>query len=67
MKAPGCLNRIPVRYVFTLLAFFGFVFNYSLRININLVITAMVNHTALNDTTDQNNKPVSWPQLNLPQ
>ena len=41
---------LPVRYVFAFLAFIGFVFNYTLRININLVITSMVNHTALNDT-----------------
>jgi len=38
---------IPVRYQFTLLAFLGFVFNYALRVNINLVITSMVNQTAL--------------------
>ena len=30
-----------------ILAFLGFVFNYSLRVNINLVITSMVNQTAL--------------------
>merc|ERR1711988_1692952 len=47
MNAPAWL---PVRYVFAFLAFIGFVFNYTLRININLVITSMVNHTALNDT-----------------
>ena len=47
MQLPACL---PVRYIFTILAFIGFVFNYTLRININLVITSMVNHTALNDT-----------------
>jgi len=39
---------IPVRYIFTALAFIGFVFNYTLRINMNLVITSMVNQTALN-------------------
>ena len=53
---------IPVRYIFTGLAFIGFVFNYTLRvgnlsfhwldsspqINMNLVITSMVNQTALN-------------------
>lgn len=38
---------VPVRYVFTALAFIGFVFNYTLRINMNLVITSMVNQTAL--------------------
>ena len=47
MNAPSWL---PIRYVFTFLAFIGFVFNYTLRVNINLVITSMVNHTALNDT-----------------
>ena len=50
MKSPACIQWLPIRYVFTLLAFVGFVFNYTLRININLVITSMVNHTALNDT-----------------
>ena len=50
MKGSSCLCRPPIRYVFTLLAFLGFVFNYTLRININLMITTMVNHTALNDT-----------------
>ena len=43
---------VPVRYIFTILAFVGFVFNYTLRININMVITSMVNHTALNDIHD---------------
>jgi len=38
---------IPTRYIFTGLAFIGFVFNYTLRINMNLVITSMVNQTAL--------------------
>jgi len=38
---------IPVRYTFTVLAFIGFIFNYTLRINMNLVITSMVNQTAL--------------------
>ena len=50
MNSPKCPSWLPVRYVFTLLAFIGFVFNYTLRVNINLVITSMVNHTALNDT-----------------
>ena len=49
MQLPACL---PVRYIFTLLAFVGFVFNYTLRININLVITSMVNNTALGETGD---------------
>ena len=46
----SCSLRIPVRYIFTILAFLSSVFNYTLRVNINLVITSMVNHTALNDT-----------------
>ena len=46
MQLPSCL---PVRYLFSILAFIGFVFNYTLRINMNVVILAMVNHTALND------------------
>ena len=48
MQLPACL---PVRYIFTILAFIGFVFNYTLRINMNLVITSMVNHTALDNTS----------------
>ena len=67
MKSPACIQRIPIRYVFTLLAFVGFVFNYTLRININLVITSMVNHTALNDTDHyklgSEKKPVSKPHV----
>ena len=47
MQLPACF---PVRYIFTILAFIGFVFNYTLRININLVITSMVNNTALGET-----------------
>jgi len=50
-EARGRPQGLPIRYVFTLLSFLGFVFNFTLRININLVITSMVNHTALNDTT----------------
>merc|ERR1719186_2058043 len=64
MLLPTC---IPVRYVFTVLAFVGFVFNYTLRININMVITSMVNHTALNDiddyklnSTKKNDGPFVW-------
>lgn len=49
MKAPSCPSWIPVRYIFTFLAFIGFVFNYTLRVNINLVITSMINQTALAD------------------
>jgi len=45
---------IPVRYIFSILAFIGFVFNYTLRINMNLVITSMVNHTALDDSYKMN-------------
>ena len=57
MQLPACL---PVRYIFTILAFIRFVFNYTLRININLVITSMVNHTALNQTSGHEDGPFVW-------
>ena len=38
---------IPARYVVALLSFFGFVTNYALRINLNIVIVAMVNSSAI--------------------
>ena len=57
MQLPACL---PVRYIFTILAFIGFVFNYTLRINMNLVITSMVNHTALNITSGHQDGPFVW-------
>ena len=46
-KSGGLGCCIPVRYLFAALAFIGFIFNYTLRINMNLVITSMVNQTAL--------------------
>jgi hypothetical protein len=39
---------LPCRYVLAILAFWGFVFNYALRININIALVAMVNHSAIN-------------------
>ena len=43
------LACLPVRYIFSILAFLGFVFNYALRVNMNVVILAMMNHTALGE------------------
>ena len=62
MRVPPCPSWIPVRYIFTLLAFIGFVFNYTLRVNINLVVTFMVNYTAINDTdhASQEDGPFAW-------
>ena len=37
-------NGIPCRYIMTIMSFLGFVFNYMLRININITIVAMVNY-----------------------
>ena len=62
MKGLTCPTWLPVRYVFCFLAFIGFVFNYTLRVNINLVITSMVNYTAINDTDhgSQKDGPFAW-------
>ena len=38
------------------LAFFGFVFNYMLRVNINLTIVSMVNYTQDENDTDNINE-----------
>ena len=43
--------RLPVRWTVALLAFVGFIFNYMLRVNINLTIVSMVNFTQPNDTS----------------
>nr|XP_027225758.1 putative inorganic phosphate cotransporter [Penaeus vannamei] len=44
MEAPGwkAQGYIPKRYIVALMAFLGMVFNYMLRVNINLTIVAMV-------------------------
>lgn len=44
MEAPGWKEQgyIPKRYIVALMAFLGMVFNYMLRVNINLTIVAMV-------------------------
>ena len=57
MQQPAYL---PVSYIFSILAFIGFVFNYTVRININLVITSMVNHTALNQISGHEDGPFVW-------
>ena len=44
--------------MFTLLAFLATCFTYILRVNINLVITSMVNNTAL--ATGQHGGPYQW-------
>ena len=36
---------VPVRWTVAFLAFIGFIFNYMLRVNINLTIVSMVNFT----------------------
>ena len=38
------------------LAFFGFIFNYMLRVNINLTIVSMVNYTQDENDTDNINE-----------
>ena len=50
-------SGLPVRWGVAFLAFIGFIFNYMLRVNINVTIVAMVNFTAFeNDDngTDDN-------------
>lgn len=39
-------SGFPVRWGVAFLAFIGFIFNYMLRVNINVTIVAMVNFTA---------------------
>ncbi|XP_015924058.2 sialin [Parasteatoda tepidariorum] len=36
-----------MRYIFTAVSFLGFVVNYSIRVNLNVAIVAMVNNTAV--------------------
>ena len=47
---------LPVRWMVAVLAFFGFVFNYMLRVNINLTIVSMVNYTQDENDTDNINE-----------
>ncbi|CAG7830134.1 unnamed protein product [Allacma fusca] len=52
-------DGIPARYSMAILAFFGFVFNYMLRINISVAIVAMVKprssgNTSVNSTLHPN-------------
>ena len=57
MDEPKRPSRLPVRWGVAFLAFIGFIFNYMLRVNINVTIVAMVNFTAFeNDDngTDDN-------------
>ena len=46
MDEPKRPSRLPVRWGVAFLAFIGFIFNYMLRVNINVTIVAMVNFTA---------------------
>lgn len=43
----GFMSKFPVRYVFTAMGFMGFFVLYSLRVNINVAIVAMVNASAV--------------------
>lgn len=45
---------VPVRWNVAILAFFGFIFNYMLRVNINLTIVSMVNFTQNSNEEDSN-------------
>ncbi|CAG0916232.1 unnamed protein product [Notodromas monacha] len=47
MYRGNMLENIPCRYTLAVLAFLGFVYNYSMRINMNIVIVAMINYTAI--------------------
>jgi len=50
-------RHIPYRYVLTVLGFIGFVFNYMLRVNINLIITSMVRDK---DSTENQSDLFDW-------
>ena len=50
MSALSTTCLVPVRYIVVIMIFFGMLFNYMIRVNINLTIVAMVNHTALPHT-----------------
>lgn len=54
IRCPGFVQQ---RYVLVFLGFIGFIFNYCLRVNINLIITSMVkeNSIELNSTDTQEN------------
>ena len=56
------LPVLPVRYIVVGMTSFGFMINYMLRNNLNLVIVAMVNHTAVNssDSSGQEDGPFVW-------
>ena len=61
-----CSGMFQYRYVLTVLAFFGYACNYMLRVNMNMAIVSMVNHTALDNSTndklnstDKDNKQVN--------
>lgn len=43
---------IPVRYIVVFMIFLGMMFNYILRVNINITLVAMVNYTALPEDND---------------
>ena len=45
-----------MRWAVAVLAFFGFIFNYMLRVNINLTIVSMVNYTKDDNDTDDINE-----------
>ena len=47
-------SGLPVRWGVAFLAFIGFIFNYMLRVNINVTIVAMVNFTAFENNNDDN-------------
>ncbi|KFM63424.1 Sialin, partial [Stegodyphus mimosarum] len=46
-----CSERIPARYVLTILGFLGFCNVYALRVNLSVALVAMINMTALEDKT----------------
>ena len=46
----SAMRLVPVRYIVVTMIFLGMLFNYMIRVNINLAIVAMVNHTALPHT-----------------
>ena len=64
IKAPPFL--MSVRFLVTIMAFFGYCFEYMLKINLGIAIVCMINNTALHEQNFQHAKNFSYsPKLYL--
>ena len=45
---------LKARYVLVALGFLSFICNYAMRLNLSIGIVAMVDHTAIGDSGDEN-------------